>query len=265
MKFNERSVLFAYRREPPPETFGHFIESTHALLRKLQAAHPVFRDGLAMWTSTPKTIPLAPDLSNLRELMLERAWDRKAPDAISKLDDKGRPTEDSTSQLGFGCVFGHAIPKVAGDMHISLYSIPDNNYAAGGVSIYFPKTGFTEFGDCDFVKSLLRLCVEHVDPDIAGVDRQDVTAAAVALAEPLAQDEWLPASWLSYYANPRVAEVLPPGETVERFGSGGVLITVQKQQPTPQDRQALEHIARLRLALQRGGFSTRESLKRLAG
>lgn len=262
MRIREETHLSCVRWPPPADRFGHFIDRTIEMLRKLQAVHPIFRDDLSLWTDTPMTIPLAQDLSNVRELMLKHAWDRKAdPRYFSEIDDRGWPTEQSTSEIGFDVRFGNRIPKVSGNMNIYFHAIPDNTYGSGLMGISFPESGFPELEDHEFVKGLLRLAVEHYDPDVGKVGRLDVRLAVEARSGKSDIDEEIP-SWLTYYANARVAEALPPGELVERFGPDGVLLTLQRRPSTPDDREAIDHLVRLRQALKAGGYSMRQSLIR---
>lgn len=267
MKIDERNTLVCVRWPPPAESFGHFIDQTIAMLGKLRSMHRIFRESLSLWTGTPETIPLTENLSNVRALMLEHAWDKKAdPRCFSEVDDRGWPTEQSTSEIGFRARFGHSTPQVLGNMYLLFASVPDNPYAAGVASIKFPDSNFADFADFedyDFVRVLFQAYVEHYDPGLCEVARQDVEREVEALSGKREVDEEIPA-WMTYYSNAYVARALPAGESVEPFGPGGVLLTLQRRPPTPDDRLAIDHLVQLRLALKAGGYSMRQSLIRSA-
>lgn len=219
-----------------PMTLGDFCDNSIAFLKKLQAVHPMLRDGLFFVGSSRKTSPaVAPDLSNAEEWILRKAWWNQTPKAwFTELDSKSKPTRQSMCMSGFRLSVSNLRPHDKDAVMITITGGGTGPKTGGGASIKFPATGAPEFEDFTFDKELLRLIVEHWKPEFGGVVN-DALASLTSINNPTAPTVH-GVRWMQYLDDPQAARDLPPDVQVEPFGPGGIFFALQQEPPIDQAR-----------------------------
>jgi hypothetical protein len=246
-----------------PQTLGEFVDTAIGYLQELKPLHPIFRGPLFLTGNEADEFePLAPDLSNLESFVRRFGWHQQAPEKwhTGLLPDKTL-SRAATSQSGFDInVNGSGRGTKADSFRVVISGASFGLVSSSSARLEFPEIGAPEFEQLGFVKQLMDVTVRCWRPERAYVssiafhEAQNVDAAyAQAIG------------WINYFADPAVREALPSDAECERFGPGGVLITLQPSRPSPSDMQAVAHALRIREALLPGRWFDYEVARSATG
>jgi hypothetical protein len=241
------------------QTLGEFVDSAAAYLKRLQALHPLFAGPLFLTGNTPKEFePLAADLSNLEEFVRRFGWDRKAPADrhVGVLADRTMARE-GRSRLGFSIYLNSGGRTTKPEtVCLSMRGGTPGTVLSCVTSMEFPEAGAPEFQQLDFVKRVMLATVECWRPEQAYVTSTEFFKAQTTK---VSYDQTI--GWLNYFANAGVREAVPPDVECESFGPGGVLLTLQRERPSPDDAQAVARAKRIREALLPGRWFDYEVMR----
>jgi hypothetical protein len=242
-----------------PQTLGEFVDAAAAYLKCLRQLHPLFRGQLFLTGSAPKEFePLAADLLNLESFAQHFAWDRKAPADrhVGVLPDRTMARE-GRSRLGFHINLNSSGRTTKPEtVCLSMRGGKSGAVLPSAVSVKFPAVGAPEFEQHDFVKHLLEITVETWRPDLGYV-----ISAELQRPQDLDSTQYPAIGWLNYFANAGVREAVPPDVECESFGPSGVLLTLQRERPSPEDAQAVARAKRIREALLPGRWFDYEVMR----
>lgn len=199
-------------------TLGDFAARAHAFVAELVPVHPLFAGLRLVGERESDSPPLSADLSNLEPWMLERAWDRKAPNNhYSDLGSGGQPTAESKGSLGFKLMLSNLKSwdgKV--DIELRFGSTTNTNIC----NLELPRKDHPEFKDLALCTQLLELVVRHWPVHHASYGLAGWNGLVNWVGEPASRRGNIEINWLTYVDDPSVADVLPPQVKVCRVGSG---------------------------------------------
>jgi hypothetical protein len=240
-----------------PQTLGQFVEATTAYLRRLQPLHPLFSGPLFLTGSNPKEFEkLASDLSNLDSFVRRYGWDRKAPaDWHTGVRADHTMSREGTSRTGFRVSINSSGKSLKPNTLVITVTGGCTAREQGvGVEIGFPEQGHPEFSDYRFVRSLFEEVISCWRPYLARVTQMEFRKAQVSTGLTFET-----IGWMNYFANPAVQSALPAGIECELFGPGGVLLTLQPEQPSTSDSLAVARAKRIRESLLPGKWFSYEA------
>jgi hypothetical protein len=237
-------------------TLGQFAERAHTYLSELLALHPVFSNLRLVGKNMRDSPPLENDLSNLRDWIDRRSWWKKMPTGMeyTHCDAKGYPTARSTGGMGFKVGVANLKEwddKVSINLEAGLNEVTTNN-----CNITLPRKNHPEFQQRPFMRDLLELIVNHWPVSYASVANGGWNNAVNWTEEPPPPPDQIEIGWLTYVADPTIAEGLPPGIAAHRLGPGVVFQLTEHftSYKNPDDvalglrvKQALAAAGRLRM------------------
>jgi hypothetical protein len=222
MDFGHDSPILLVRSQPKDCTLGEFAERAHAYLLELSYKHPIFTNLRLVGKNMKDSPPLENDLSNLRDWIDRRAWWKKMPTGLeyTRLDPKGRPTSESAGGMGFKISVSNLKSwdqKVEIDLEAGVNDITTNN-----CNIILPRRIYPECRQQPFLGDLLQVLVKHWPVNYASIASTGWHTAVNWIGEPSSRERQIEIGWLTYVADPTIAEVLPPGIAAHRLGPGVV-------------------------------------------
>jgi hypothetical protein len=230
-----------------PQTLGEFVDAAAAYLKCLRPLHPLFSGPLFLTGSAPKEFePLAADLSNLEGFVRRFGWNRKAPADrhIGVLPDRTMGTE-GTSRLGFHINLNSSGRTTKPEtVCLSFSGGTPGAVLPSAISVRFPMAGAPEFEQYGFVKDLMKVSVDAWRPCLGYV-----ISSEFSRPQDLDTTQYPAIGWMNYFANAGVQEAVPANVECESFGPGGVLLTLQRERPSPDDVQAVARAKRIRETL----------------
>lgn len=233
-------------------SLGEYIQSFGSFLLSLQRLHPAFKGLYHVGKKPHDETPVSDDMSNLAELSLERAWDRKAPRKwYSDVGPDGFPTLSSVSEKGYLMIVanGDKAKKGSDYVYISLMAGATSQWLNNAAVIRFSGLDDTPFSDSGLATRVLNLMAEHWSPDSALVTREDFRDLTYM------QDDGRSIGWMTYFSNPAVAAALPDAIDHRPFGpQGGVLITTAPHLPSAEDAEAAASAIQVAEALRSQGL-----------
>jgi Immunity protein 52 len=173
-------------------------------------------------------------------------WNRKAPADrhVGVLPDRTMSRE-GRSRLGFHINLNSSGRSTKPEtVCLSMRGGTPGTVLSGVTSIEFPEVGAPEFQHFDFVKRLMQATVECWRPEqayVTSIEFHEAQQVKTAYANAI--------GWMNYFANAGVREAAPPDVECESFGPGGVLLTLQRDPPSPDDAQGVARAKRIREAL----------------
>jgi hypothetical protein len=202
-------------------TLGQFAERAHTYLAELRVMHPVFSDLRLVGKNMRDSPPLENDLSNLRDWIYKRSWWKKMPTGMeyTHRDAKGYPTASSTGGMGFKVCVANLRDwddKVSINLEAGVNEVTMNS-----CNIMLPRKNHPEFQQRPFMGDLLELIVKHWPVSYASVANGGWNNAVNWTEEPPPPDQ-IEIGWLTYVADPSIAEALPAGIASHRCGAGVV-------------------------------------------
>ena len=120
------------------------------------------------------------------------------------------------------------------------------------ILVEFPREGAPEFESLDHVKALFRLVVEYCQPEEGHV-LSNKWRRKVAI---YTRDNYLvvpPVGWLTWVADKRAVEVLPPWVSYEEVGEG-LIVWFSERPVHSTDEEAVEKARALRDRLHENGY-----------
>jgi hypothetical protein len=261
MDFGHDCPTLLVRCQPKDCTLGDFAERAHAYLSELLPLNPMFSNLRLVGKGMKDSPPLESDLSNLRDWIDRRSWWRKMPTGLvyTHLDSKGRPTSESTGGMGFKVCVANLRDwddKVSINFEVGVNEVTTNN-----CNIVLPRRDGLEFQQKPFVGQLLQVVVKHCSVSYASVASTGWHNVVNWIDEPSDRAGQIEIGWLTYVADPTIAEALPPDIKAYRLGSGVVFQLAEHftSYKNPQDvalglrvKQALTAAGRLRAPDVRG-------------
>jgi Immunity protein 52 len=219
MNTDEDCPELLVRCRPEDYSLGEFSDKAHAYLSELIPLHPLFSDLRLVGKNEKDSPPLQPNLANLQDWILRRAWWTKMPTGLvySDLDQNSMPTEASRGGMGFKIGVSNLKSwdgKVAIDMRSSL------SKSGNTCNIILPRKNYPEFYQQPLMGQLLELVVEHWPAKYASVSNIGWNNAVNWVGEHASRAGQFEIGWLTYVADPSVAEALPSKIQVRRFGQG---------------------------------------------
>jgi hypothetical protein len=201
-------------------TLGEFADRAHAYLTELVPMHPLFSNLRLVGKSMKDSPDLMGDLSNLEAWIFKRAWMKEMPTGVvyTDLDSKGNPTAASREGMGFRT----SVSNLTGwdskcDITMSAARSNSNN-----CNIVLPRKNHPEFQQQPLMGRLLELVVKHWPVRFASVGNSGWHDRVSWAGEPRDREGEAEIGWLTYIADPSIAEVLPPEVAVKRVGPGVV-------------------------------------------
>ncbi|MHC2186471.1 hypothetical protein ACVLV4_002129 [Rathayibacter agropyri] len=213
--------------QPRELTFGQFTIQVRKFLEGLRELHPVFETWYVLGDRMNDEKPLGADLQHLEELMLERGWDRSAPQHFfTHLDDDGCPTANSTASVGwrFSLVTEPERQQTRDFVYVSMFAGTTSPRLLNRVLVKVDDPA-SPLLDPVVSERVFRYMIELWNPDRALVTEQ-AYRGAVRDSETKEQ-----LGWLNYRADSSFVEFLPDGVRHEplkdgivfRIGDGRVL------------------------------------------
>jgi Immunity protein 52 len=237
---------------PKAQTLGEFIKLGRDYVEKLQPLHSLFQGPLYLTGKRAKDLEiLQPDLSNLADFLQRNGWDRKAPanwntgvglnKTMSLLGTSEVPFSLSISSTG------NTLKPNGISIRISSGSLGDT--FGGLVHLYFPTQDHPEFGQLEFVKSLVKVSRDCFQPDSIAV-----TSYAFSKAQENTASIDQEIGWMNYFSDAKVRHCLPPNVDNEPFGPNGILLTLQKEPPSPEDEKVVQRAKHIQEWLSQQGW-----------
>lgn len=225
-------------------TLGEFIERLHSFVQKLQALHPLLRNWQLVGDRPGKKLMIEFDLSNLRALAREYAWDRKAPKHwTSNLDKDSIPSLSSISEVGYRMLIENGDEDERGDHHVSCQVRAGTSSPWLSNAVVISITDKSPLRQSEVAIQVLRVLVESWRPDSAVFTSQHFSDLTYQ------SDDVGSIGWMTYFANPAISSALPKDVMQRPFGAHGVLISISPEMPLPGDAQAEEKAIRVAQAL----------------
>jgi hypothetical protein len=229
-----------------PCTLGEFADKAQAFMAELIPLHPGFAQlRFVAARSKARSPALAPDLSNLRQGIVEYGWDREADKRwFTALDDDAdRPTAASRSSLGFKMDLSN---WTGWDDKIDIFA----NLGSGGSHgddclATFPRKAFPEFRQQPLAGRLLDLFVKHWPVHYASYATRGWNVVVNFTDD---QKDNMEIGWLNYVDDPRVAEALPHDVVCKTLGAG-VMFQLGDRLLDPSNSADMALAARVKQAL----------------
>jgi hypothetical protein len=201
-------------------TLGEFADQAHAYLTELIPMHPLFSNLRLVGKSMKDSPDLTSDLSNLKDWIYKRAWDKKMPTSFvwTDVDSKGNPTTASRGGTGFHASVSNL---KSWDSKVDIDMSAARNH--GNIcNIVLPRKNHPEFQQQPLMGQLLELVVKHWPVRFASVGNGYWFNTVSWTGEPRDREGEAEIGWLTYIADPSVADILPPEVIVKRVGPGVV-------------------------------------------
>lgn len=201
-------------------TLGEFAEQAHAYLTELIPMHPLFSNLRLVGKSMKDSPELMGDLSNLEAWIYKRACMEKMPTGVvyTDLDSAGNPTATSREGMGFRTSVSNLTDW---DSKCDITMSADRAYS-NNCNIVLPRKNHPEFQQQPLMGQLLELVVKHWPVRCASVGSGHWFSSVSWTGEPRDREGHAEIGWLTYIADPSIAEVLPPEVAVKRVGPGVV-------------------------------------------
>jgi hypothetical protein len=251
---------FLVRCQPKDCTLGDFAEKAHAYLSELLPLHPLFSNLQLVGKSMKDSPPLENDLSNLKDWIYRRSWRKKMPTGVeyTHCDESGKPTALSTDGMGFKI----GVSNLKGwDHKIDIDLQAGVNLSRNTCNITLPRKNHPEFEAQPFMGDLLAIIVKHWPVTFASLANGGWHNVVNWLGEMKDFQQNVEIGWLTYVADPTIAEALPPDIKAHRLGPGVVFQLAEHftSYKNPEDvalglrvKQALAAAGRLRAPGLRG-------------
>jgi hypothetical protein len=212
---------FLVRCQPKDCTLGDFAEKAQAYLSELLPSHPVFSNLRLVGKSMKDSPPLENDLSNLRDWIYRRSWWKKMPTGVeyTDRDSKGQPTSKSMGGMGFKVCVANLKDW---DDKVSINFEAGVNRSSNICNLTFPRKNHPEFEAQPFMGDLLGIIVKHWPVRFASLANGGWNNAVNWLGEMKDFQQNVEIGWLTYVADPTIAEALPPDIKAHRLGPGVV-------------------------------------------
>jgi hypothetical protein len=202
-----------------PCTLGEFADKAQAFMAELMPLHPGFAQLRFTGRKKADSPLLEPDLSNLRQGIFERSWDRQAPDDWRH--DWGadcQPAAHSRHDLGFRL----SLTNLTGwdekiDVSAKLGSLTVN-----GCDATLPRKVYPEFRQQPLAGQLLEVFVRHWPTRYASYATRGWNWRFNFEHRKPEEQGNMEIGWLHYASDPSVAEALPQdaGITCKTLGKG---------------------------------------------
>jgi hypothetical protein len=201
-------------------TLGEFADRAHSYLTELIPMHPLFSNLRLVGKSMKDSPDLMGDLSNLEAWIFKRAWMKKMPTGVvyTELDSNGNPTAASREGMGFYTSVSN-LKSWDAKVDIDMRAACGN---ANASNITLPRKNHPEFQQQPLMGQLLELVVKHWPVRCASVGNSSWFDSVSWTGEPRARDGHAEIGWLTYIADPSIADILPPEVAVKRVGPGVV-------------------------------------------
>jgi hypothetical protein len=201
-------------------TLGEFADRAHAYLTELIPMHPLFSNLRLVGKSMKDSPPLMGDLSNLQDWIYKRACMEKMPTGVvyTDLDSEGNPTAASRKGMGFRTSVSN-LKSWDAKVDIDMRAACGN---ANACNIVLPRKNHPEFHQQPLMGQLLELVVKHWPVRFASVGNGNWGNTVNWVGDPKEFQQNVEIGWLTYIADPSVADVLPPEVAVKRVGPGVV-------------------------------------------
>jgi hypothetical protein len=248
---DERFCIYSFLT-PKAQTLGEFIALGRDYIEKLQPLHSLFQGPLYLTGRRAKDLEiLQADLSNLADFLQRNGWDHKAPaEWHTKVMVDRKMALDGKSRVGFNLSIsntGNTLKPNGISIRISSGSL--NDTVGGLVHLYFPTQDHPEFGQLEFVKSLLKVSRDCFQPDSIAV-----TSYAFSKAQENKASIDQEIGWINYFSDAKVRHCLPPNVDNEPFGPNGILLTLQKEPPSSEDEKVVQRAKHIQEWLSQQGW-----------
>jgi hypothetical protein len=221
MDFGDDCPLVLVRCQPKDCSLGEFAQRAHLYLTELLPMHPLFADLRLVGKSNGDSPQLANDLSNLRDWIDRRSWRQKMPTGVeyTHCDASGKPTAQSMDGMGFKI----AVSNLKGwDHKIEIDLQAGVNLSPNICNIILPRKNHPEFVELPFMSDLLATIIKHWPVSFASVANGGWHGEVNWIGDTRTREGELEIGWLTYVADPTIAEALPPDIKAHRLGPGVV-------------------------------------------
>ena len=193
-------------------------------------------------------INVAPDLSNLDELIYRHAGDKGV---YEDGNSDGTPSWHSLSRSSFMMYYSTGKSKKEGRVLISITAGNLGTRMPNSVLVVFPVPEnplfpHREFFDYEFLKNLSLKCMDFWKPETGQLVSRDFGNAVHATEPPYV-------GWLTYMRDPRAAALrnsaLLKGLIFEETSDGGTLISLGRAMISPDNDEQVASAQRLRKIL----------------
>lgn len=240
-------------------TLGEYSTQLKQYLETLREFHPIFTNIYDVGNK-PNAVRLVnpDDEANYRQYIFQRAFKKdKPPYKQANLDADGGPTLETTGLFGFSSYFINQ-PKenaqtLPGKISFSI-TAGGSGVAANSALVRFPREGYPEFEDIDFVKRLFGLLVKSWQPENGWFYTFEISEKMPRISD---DDDLL--GLINYSCDPRIKAVLPADVTTESFGENGFLFSLIDDLAERNDPAVIEKGLRVRDILHKNGLYKRDS------
>lgn len=233
-----------------PLTLRAYADASDQFIRSLQSIHPVFQTLVWIGERPNSTIKLAPDLTNLDELIYR---DNNDPDVVFEhANPDGSLAWNSLAPSGYMTGYSTGKPASAGGLGLRILAGQGANSGVdNAVTITFPlpaDTRFThrEFYEYNFLKKLFAQVITFWRP-------QHARLTSHSFANAMAVEDFSVAGWLTYVQDPRVAALRNDpalrGLQFETMPNGEPLMSLGRELLSPDNAGQVELARRLHRVL----------------
>jgi len=217
-------LLLRFRDDAETMSLGEFMARAGEFMAAFVPLHSDFQGLRLLGRNATNSPPLQPDLANLRPWLMTRAWAWRHRPSVpyTDLDPSGKPSLQSTRGNGFRLYVGN-LRKPDEEVYLKFWA----GSMGGYVSITLPRKDRPEFQQAGFGRELLALGIRHWPVSHASFGLSEwitLLRRGPGLNFDLSKGP-IEVGWLSYLADSRLAEDLPPPFRAEAFGSGVVWIS----------------------------------------
>jgi hypothetical protein len=227
-------------------TLRQYADAVKKFLLLLQSTHPTFMTLASVGNEPNSAAPLAPNLTNLDDLIFQYAWDSDL--VYDKPNMDGSPSWESHGRLGFDMRFNTGKAADEGGISVGICAGVQGELLSNAVTIRFPPPDILglshgEFYDYDFLKNLFIAVIRCWKPDNGLVFSHDFSLAVDSLGLP-------GIGWLTYLRDPRALalrnDTTMKGFIVETVDHDGTLISLDRQLISPDNTELVEQARFLR-------------------
>jgi hypothetical protein len=250
----DNPILMGLMRFEDGCSLGTFAQQAQGFVADLIALHPIF-GGLGILDGTRGPYPLiAPDASNVAELVCKWGWARDIPEGYDHRDAKGQPTAESRplKTLDFKLSMTNLNKNWDDKVSVGASRRPryDERGFRGVINIDLPRVTHPEFRqDLALARRLMELVVVYWPIQMASYGYYGFRKAVSRGPDAPKGRTDIEINWLTYIDDPTVVSALPTGVQVNPLGPG----ILMQLAPEILSHHKPEHIAL--------GKTVRESLR----
>lgn len=219
-------------------TLRDYADDTRGFIGVLKEWHPAFESLEWVGDRPNSAIKVAPDLSNLDDLIFQHA--AKKDDVYSAPNPDGSPSWESTCDDGFGMWYNNGRAASAGGITFSIYD-GGNGPIPNGIAISFPDPSdsrfpYQEFFQHKFLLDGLKKLVQYWQPQTGRV-------TSIEFARALSPEGPSRVGWITYVADERAAALRIDRSignfSTEELATGGVLFSLDQKLISPDNLEQL--------------------------